>query len=314
MQLSGGGQYGAFGAGFLNGWTQTGTRPEFDIVTGVSTGALLATHAFLGTPADDAVLKEIFTTVGPEDIYTRRSILGLLFGGTSLYDTTPLQRLLDKYMTAEVLERVAEAHANHRRLYIGTTNLDYNQTWVWNMGKIAQQGTPEALKLYKQVLRASAAPPLAFPPEEIYGYLFADGGVRQNIVVIGLAGVEEPKPPQFGPGTIYVIQNGQGASEPRALKASAIGIAGPVLNTMLTTSMESLLMRSFFAAKHRGYHFRMVSLPDELDVGHNALAFDPQEMQDSFDAGLAMGQQPDPWTRVPPVIEDIPDWVLDIQL
>ena len=311
LELSGGGQYGAFGAGFLKGWRQTGIRPEFDVVTGVSTGALLATHAFLGTPADDAVLEEIFTNISARDIYTKKSFLGLLFGGSSYYDTTPLKGLLDKYITEETLARVAAAHDRHRRLLIGTTNLDYQQTWVWNMGLIAKRGDAEALELYKKVLRASAAPPIAFPPIEIEGYLFADGGVRQNIVVVGLAGKDPPQSSRHGSGTVFVIHNGQSESKPTALRNDALHIAGPTLDTMMTNSMHGLLLRSYYAAKARKYRFRLVAIPDDVDVGDNALAFDPKQMQDSFDVGYALGQRPDPWQRQPVSLGDIPEWALE---
>lgn len=60
LALSGGGADGAFGAGILNGWTTTGRRPEFTVVSGASTGALMAPFAFLG-PAYDDVIKDIYT-------------------------------------------------------------------------------------------------------------------------------------------------------------------------------------------------------------------------------------------------------------
>jgi hypothetical protein len=312
LELSGGGQYGAFGAGFLKGWRQTGTRPEFDVVSGVSTGALLATHALLGSAADDAVLEEIYTHINASSIYTQHGLIHLLFGASAVYDTSPMQELLDKYITAEVLQRVAAAHDDNRRLFVGTTNLDYDQTWVWNMGLIAKQGGPEALELYKKVLRASASPPIAFPPVEIAGHLFGDGGVRQNIVVIGLAGDEKPQPPKYGPGTIYVIHNGKETRPPHALSNSALHIAGPVLDTMLTSSMETLLLRSYFAAHARGYRFKLVAIPDAPDIGHNALAFDHQQMQVCFDAGYALARQPDPWLTQPRALDDIPGWAFEL--
>jgi hypothetical protein len=312
LELSGGGQYGAFGAGFLKGWTESGERPELDIVTGVSTGALLATHALLGTPADDAVLEEIFTTITSKDIYTDdKRVLSLLFGKNSVYDTSPLQALLDKYITAEVLERVAAAYAQNRRLYVGTTNLDYGQTWVWSMGMIAKEGTPESLELYKKVLRASAAPPIVFPPVEIAGYLFADGGVRQNLVVVGLQGKERPKPPQFGAGTMYVLQNGQQVSRPRAIRNDALHLAGPVIGTMLSNSTDGLLLRAYTAALVRGYNFRLAAIPDDADVGQDFLAFDPVQMQTSFDLGYELGRSADPWQRTPPILQDVPSWLID---
>ena len=94
LSLSGGGQNGAFGAGFLIGWRESGRRPSFDVVGGVSTGALLATHAFLGTPADDATLEEMYTKVTAEDIYNDLGIFDLLSGADSLKDTTPLRALV----------------------------------------------------------------------------------------------------------------------------------------------------------------------------------------------------------------------------
>ena len=311
LELSGGGQYGAFGAGFLKGWTESGQRPEFDAVTGVSTGALLATHAFLGTPDDDAVLEEIFTTISAADIYTGKRLFSLLWGGNAIFDTSPLQTLLDEYITAEVLQRVAAAHDEHRRLWVGTTNLDYGQTWVWDMGMIAKEGTPEALELYKKVLRASAAPPIVFPPVEISGYLFADGGVRENLVVVGLAGKEKPKPPAYGPGTVFVVQNGQHVRTPQAVRNDAVHLAGPVLGAMMSNSTDGQLVRAYAAARVRGYRFRFISIPDDADVGHNFLAFDPDQMQASFDVGYELGRSADPWRRTPPILQDMPTWLIE---
>ena len=311
LELSGGGQYGAFGAGFLKGWTATGNRPAFDIVTGVSTGALVATHAFLGTPADDATLEEIFTGIRAEDIYVKKGLLGLLWGRNAIYDTAPLQALLDKHITADVLQRVALAFDQGRRLYVGTTNLDYKQTWVWSLGAIAKEGTPEALALYKKVLRASAAPPIAFPPVEIEGHLFVDGGVRQNLIVAGFTGTERPAPPQFGPGNIFVVLNGQHVDLPHAVRNDARYIAGPALGAMLGNSTDSMLIRSYAGAKLRGYRFRFIAIPDDADVGHDFLAFDPDQMRASFDIGYDLGRTPDPWKDKPPVVKDLPAWVFD---
>ncbi|MGF1528495.1 MAG: patatin-like phospholipase family protein [Candidatus Competibacterales bacterium] len=311
LQLSGGGQYGAFGAGFLKAWREHGNRPLFDIVTGVSTGALLSTHAFLGTPADDAVLEAIFTGVGPGDVFQVRSIFSLINGADAYYDTRPLQRLLDKHITLDVLARVAANHREGRRLYVGTTNIDYMQTWIWDMGAIAQQADTDALALYKNVLRASAAPPIAFPPVEIDGHLFVDGGVRQNIVVVGLAGDRLPLEPKYGPGNVYVINNGKDVAQAHPLPRDALQMAGPVINSLLTVAMDALLMRSYFAAKIHGYNWHIAAIPAQVDVGHNALAFDPQQMRNSFDAGYALAQRPDAWQSTPPVIDDIPSWVFD---
>lgn len=309
LLLSGGGQYGAFGAGFLNGWTERGDRPQFDIVTGVSAGALLATHAFLGTPADDVVLKEIFTGVDDDSIYRRNTVIGLLFGGNAIYDTSPLQGLLDRYMTDETMRRVAAAYDDGRRLIVGTTNLDYGQTWVWDLTLIAKNGE---LELYKKVLRASASPPVAFPPVEIDGHLFGDGGVRQNIVVMGLAGKRRPPPPMHGAGTIYLVRNGKSDAPPSAVRNDVVGLAATSIGAMLENSMDSLMIRAYISARAHGYRFRTVAIPVDADIGNNALAFDPEQMRTSFDAGKRLGIQQNPWRKEPPFLEDVPRWALDL--
>jgi predicted acylesterase/phospholipase RssA len=168
LSLSGGGQNGAFGAGFLIGWREAGTRPQFDAVGGVSTGALLATHALLGTPEDDAKLEEMYTQVTQEHIYKPRSVFALL-KSDSLMDTTPLQEMIARYITEETLERVAKAFDEGRFIAVGTTNIDYEQTWIWNLSLIAKASD---LELYRKVLLASASFPIVFPPVEINGHLF----------------------------------------------------------------------------------------------------------------------------------------------
>src|SRR4030095_14572697 len=213
LSLSGGGQNGAFGAGFLIGWRESGKRPEFDAVGGVSTGALLATHAFLGTPADDAVLEEMYTQVTSANIYTDRGIFSLL-SADSLKDTAPLRAMIAKYITADTLKRVAAAADENRVLAVGTTNIDYAQTWVWHMTMIAQAGDRE---LYRNVLLASASFPIVFPPVEIDGHLFVDGAARSNVVVPGMGGQQKPNPPLYGPGNLYLIDNGRVTEPPQAL-------------------------------------------------------------------------------------------------
>ena len=312
LQLSGGGQNGAFGAGFLKGWSESGTRPEFDMVTGVSTGALLATHAFLGTPADDAVLEELFTTVTADDIFVRGGVIGAIGGSPSLLDTAPLAIMIEKHITEEVLARVAAAYDEGRRLVVGTTNLDYGQTWSWNMGLIAKQGGPEALERYRRVLLASSAFPIMFPPVEIDGHLFADGAVRANILVLGLSGRDVPGPPLYGPGTVYVIQNGRLDVPPEPVPKSLVALAGRTIGEMMASSTQGHLIRSYFAAIVHGYEFRTVEVPGGVNIGQNPLAFNQQQMRNGFDAGYRLAKEPEPWSEEPPDLGDLPEWILEV--
>jgi hypothetical protein len=305
LSLSGGGQNGAFGAGFLKGWSETGKRPQFDAVGGVSTGALLATHAFLGTPADNAVLEEMYTKITAADIYTDRSIFGLL-SADSLKDTTPLREMIAKYITEDTLKRVAAAADDNRVLAVGTTNIDYGQTWVWNMTMIAKAGQ---LQLYRDVLLASASFPIVFPPVEIDGHLFVDGAARSNLVVPGMAGTQRPNPPLHGAGNLYLIDNGRITTPPQALIRALGPVAATTISVMMEQSMQTALTRSYFGARLLGYKFNMVGIPDAVNVGNDPLAFDPAQMKAAFDAGHALGVEQNPWQDKPNNSGDIPDWV-----
>ena len=305
LSLSGGGQNGAFGAGFLVGWRESGRRPQFDVVGGVSTGALLATHALLGTAADDAVLQQMYTQVTKADIYKDRGLFSLLLGTSSLADTAPLHALLVKYVTGETLKRVAEAYDENRMLFVGTTNIDYGQTWIWNMSLIAKAGD---LELYRKVLLASASFPIVFPPVEIDGHLFVDGAARSNLVVPGMFGGQRPNPPLHGPGNLYLIDNGRVTEPPEALVLSLGRIAAETISVMMEQSMQTALTRSYFGTKVLGYAFKMVGIPGEVNIGNDVLAFDPTQMRAAFDAGRTLAMQPDPWKSTPPNAGDLPPW------
>lgn len=307
LSISGGGQNGAFGAGFLVGWRESGRRPEFDVVGGVSTGALLATHAFLGTLADDIKLEEMYTQITKDDIYEDRGFYSLLSGADSLRDTAPLRALLDKYITTETLKRVAAAYDENRLLVVGTTNIDYGQTWVWNMSLIAKAGD---LELYRKVLLASASFPIIFPPVEIDGHLFVDGAARSNVVVPGMGGAQKPSPPLYGPGNLYLIDNGKITLPPEALRRALGDVAATTISVMMEQSMQTALIRSYFGTKILGYSYKMVGIPDNVKIGNDVLAFDPTQMRAAFDAGRTLAIQPDPWHRAPLNSGDIPSWAL----
>ncbi len=308
LSMSGGGQNGAFGAGFLIGWRESGRRPVFDVVGGVSTGALLATHALLGTEADDAKLEEMYTQITKGDIYQSRGIASILSGTDSLRDTTPLRALIAKYITAQTLTRVAAAYDEDRLLIVGTTNIDYGQTWLWNMSLIAKAGK---LELYRKVLLASASFPVVFPPVEIDGHLFVDGAARSNVVVVGMSGADRPDPPLYGPGNLYLINNGRDNQPPHALRRALGPVAATTISVMMDQSMQTALGRSYFGANLLGYKFNLVAIPDDLDIGHDPLAFDPTQMRTAFDAGRAMAKQERPWSNAPDNLGDLPSWALE---
>lgn len=160
LALSGGGSGAAFGAGALVGWTRQGTRPEFQIVTGVSAGALIAPFAFLG-PKWDEQLTDAYSGARTRHLFKPRW-LGALFGA-SVYRGKPLVDLVDRYVTGDLLHAVAAEAANGRLLLIATTDLDKEQTVIWNLGVIAAHGGDNARKLFRDVIVASASIPGVFP-------------------------------------------------------------------------------------------------------------------------------------------------------
>nr|ACZ16575.1 patatin [uncultured bacterium] len=307
LSLSGGGQNGAFGAGFLIGWREAGTRPEFDIVGGVSTGALLATHALLGTPEDDAKLEEMYTRITSDDVYKNRGLTRILTGTDALKDTAPLRELIARYVTPETLARVAAAYDDDRLLVVGTTNVDFAQTWVWNMSLIAKAGD---IELYRDVLLASASFPIVFPPVEIDGHLFVDGAARSNVVVVGMGGTNRPDPPLHGPGNVYLISNGRLTHPPEALRRALGKIAATTVGVMMDQSMQTAVTRTYFGTKLLGYNFNLVAIPQDVDIGNDPLAFDPVQMRSAFDAGRALAKQPSPWSNSPEDVGDVPSWAL----
>ena len=185
--------------------------------------------------------------------------MSVALGANSLKNTAPLAALIAKYITPEVLERVAAAYDDNRRLWVGTTNIDYDQTWLWNLTLIAKEGGPDALERYRKVLLASASFPIVFPPVEIDGHLFVDGAARANIVVTGVAGQDPPKVPAYGPGNVYVLTNGRLEHPPHTVPNKLTSLAGTTIAVMVNASMESVLMRAFLAAKYNGYTFDLIA-------------------------------------------------------
>ncbi|HMO45829.1 MAG TPA: patatin-like phospholipase family protein [Rubrivivax sp.] len=316
LALSGGGANGAFGSGFLNGWSSTGTRPVFKIVTGVSTGALMAPFAFIGQDYDPA-LKEFYTTTSSRDIFMLGSTFGLLWqllAGEALADTRPLQAMIARHVDAGLLERVADAHRRGRRLYIGTTNLDAPRFVVWNMGLIASSPRPEALELFRKVMLASASIPVAFPPllfeVELapggprYDEMHVDGGVGARVFLNGgvfRGSIIRERGGRGGAGTedIYVIHNGQLVPQPDPIQRSLSQIAVRVIDATGRAMAIGDLFRIQGYAQQEGGSFRWITIPEDMNMAGDEV-FDPAQMQLLYDLGQRMALGSAPWlTRLP---------------
>ena len=308
LALSGGGSSGAFGAGVLNGWSKAGTRPNFKVVTGISTGALIAPFAFLG-PSYDELLKTVYTTTRTRDILVVRNIFKILFKGESFAHTAPLKHLIETYFDADFLKAVAAAHNKGRRLYVGTTHMDAQTLVIWNMGAIANSGHPDALELFQKVVLASSSIPAAFPPVmievevdgQVYDEMHTDGGTVTQVIFyegtvdLGLAAKAAGRAQRQGyAGKLYVIRNGKLRSEPAQIRRNLADISGRAISTMIKSSAFNDLLRIHVATDAVNMGFRYVAIPDDYEE-QSEEAFDPQEMQRLFDLGYDIGFAGNSW-------------------
>ena len=343
--LSGGGANGAFGCGILCGWRKAPTgRPKFDVVTGVSTGALIATFAFLGEEEDDATLRDVYTTICDKDVFEG------LFNGSSIFDTAPLKRLIAKHATPHTVRRVAAAHREGRRLYVTTVELESGGVCIWPLSKIAFDAVytsskpnaspgadvteadeidPAGIERFRQVLLATASIPVFFPPVEIDGGVHLDAGLREavslRLLMLGLPRADEAasltpggentvhKPmSESSPPTVWAILNGKLRSPPEAVRNNLLSIGSRSLEVYNETVVVlSLRDAAHVAATHNPpFQFRWLSEPDELDTGPGPglfrTMFDPTTTKRLFAAGEPLGQAGlSAWKQGPPQLEGL---------
>ncbi|MCC6193761.1 MAG: patatin-like phospholipase family protein [Burkholderiales bacterium] len=307
LALSGGGPNGAFGAGFLKGWTETGNRPTFKIVTGVSTGALIAPFALLG-PKYDAALHEFYTTTASRNIFRLLSIVPQLLGGESLAETGPLQVLIAQHVDEAFLREIAAAHARGQRLYVATVNLDSQRFVVWNMGLIAKAG---ALDLFRDVLLASSSVPVAFPPVFFaveadgrrYDEMHVDGSVGAFVFYSGgvwsFAAAREAASARSASNDIFVIHNGQLPPNPQITSRSLRSIALRVFESAGRAAVVGDLFRIYSVAVHERSDFHWMTIPPGVEMTGNEV-FDPAQMQALYDLGYRMALEGPRWRVHPP--------------
>jgi hypothetical protein len=218
LAISGGGDSGAFGAGLLVGWTKHGDRPAFKAVTGVSAGALIAPFAFLGS-AYDGVLHDVAVSIGPNDVFHSRSVIRAIFSD-AVADDRPLAALIEKYVTPAILTAIAKEYSRGRALFIGTTDLDSGLSVVWDMGAIASLHDGAALKLFRQIMLASASIPGIFPPVMIdasvghvsYQEMHVDGGAVTQVFLFPrffIRGITADRRDNERDRDAYIIRNGR---------------------------------------------------------------------------------------------------------
>jgi predicted acylesterase/phospholipase RssA len=304
LAISGGAEDGAFGAGLLNGWSEKGDRPQFDMVTGVSTGALSAPFAFMGRDYDRR-LTDVYTKTDASQVFKKRVVAGLL-GGESLADTGPLLKTIQRYADAKLLDAIGEEHKKGRRLLIGTTNIDLGRPVIWDIGAIANSGLPNRVELFQKILLASAAIPGMFPPVQFETVadgvkvteLHVDGGVVNQVFAY---------PPELGLSrftggrrvNLYVIRNSKEKPDFQMTKASALSLGSRSTSVLIRTQGVGDLYRIYATAKRDGLNFQLALIP--ADFSHKLeTPFDTAYMSALYRVGVEQGRVGIPWQSAPP--------------
>ncbi len=279
LALSGGGSGVAFGAGALVGWTRSGTRPEFQIVTGVSAGALLAPLAFLG-PSWDHTVTEAFSGGSTQHLLQSRWIRALF--GASVFRGEPLVQLVDHYVTDDMLRAVAAESSRGRLLLVGTTDLDHERTVIWDMGRIAAEGGERGRRLFRDILVASASIPGVFPPVLIrvreggleFDEMHVDGSTTAPFFISPETGPMSPEELRaFEGATVYVMVNGQLGGSTVTTPVRTVSIVRRGVDAALESSSRAAVEVALSVSNQAEMTLRVSEIPDDypytgwLDMG-----------------------------------------------
>ncbi|HEX4300091.1 MAG TPA: patatin-like phospholipase family protein [Gammaproteobacteria bacterium] len=324
LAISGGANDGAFGAGFLSGWSANGTRPDFEIVTGVSTGALIAPFVFIGPQYDDK-LRNLYTHTATDGIFESGvfRVLQGLTGGLAVTDNAPLVKMIDANITPDVVAAIAAEHRKGKRLFIGTTNMEAQRGVIWDIGAIANSGNPAALDLIRKLVLASVSVPGIFEPvfihvqvgDQHYDEIHADGGVVNQVFIYPLklkrSLIDAFK--RYGlERRLYVLRNGKIVPQYSPLQPSLFGLTSRSLETFTKYQGLGDLYRLYLASQRDGVDFNLVNIPDSFQAESKQF-FDPVYMRQLYETGYSLGQHADQaWQKKPPGIDYI-DEAMELQ-
>lgn len=308
LALSGGADDGAFGAGLLVGWSKSGTRPKFDVVTGISAGALIAPFAFLGADYDRQ-LRAMWSNYTSDDLY-RSDVLAGLLGGPALADSSLLAALIANYVDRRMLRAIAAEYRKGRLLLVGTTNLDTQRLAVWNMGEIAESRHPRALDLFRQILLASTAVPGLFPPVRIdvqaaglgREEMHVDGGISAQVFLlpthVSFRDLDKllPSPARH---RIFVIRNAKLAPIHHPVEASALPVSERSLSTLILNQSLADVQRIYLQAFRERAEYNLAAIPAPFSHPRQQ-PFDQSYMRALFELGFDQARRGEPWMKSPP--------------
>ncbi len=303
LAISGGGSNGAYGSGILVGWTARGDRPKFTVVSGISTGSIIAPFAFLGAEYD-SVLIDLYTNKSTKEVVDERKKLRALrrdaFTGTG-----PLRALLLGYIGDKEVELIAVEHRKGRRLLMGTVNMDMMRPVVWNIGAIADSGSPHARELIVDIILASSAVPVAMPPVffdveangKTYQEMHVDGGLFSQVMTYPISihwdEIEKKLSPK-GQTELYIIRNAKMKPEWKVVQPKIVDLAGRSVASVLRAQGLGDIKQLYLSAKRDGIETYLTFIPQDFTV-KSTEAFDKIYMKALFDAGYSSIIKGDLW-------------------
>ena len=315
LAVSGGGDDGAFGAGLLAGWSENGSMPVFDVVTGVSTGSLTAPFAFLGRDYE-ARLKNVYTETEAAEVFRKRSILAVI-ADDAMTDSAPLRKMIADHLDETMVRRIAEEYRKGRLLLILTTNLDQGRPVIWNLGAIADSNDPQARELIIQILLASSSIPGVFPPVMLdvtvdgqnYQEMHVDGGtVAQAFLYPPSYSVQRASAKMSAAERqvrlnrkriAYVIRNGRLTRAENTVKLQTLAIAKEALNTMIASSGVNDTFRMYLTTRRDRVDFNLTAIGGDFEVPYSG-PFDPGYMRALYEYGYRQGRSGPKWQKAPP--------------
>ncbi|MDD5194709.1 MAG: patatin-like phospholipase family protein [Candidatus Omnitrophica bacterium] len=313
LAISAGGPRGAYGAGFLKGWSKEGSRPVFKIITGVSSGAIIACYAFLGKDYDDQ-LEKFFTTVSTRDLMRQNNLFSILFG-SSFMSPAPLVKNISVIVDEEFIAKIAEEHKKGRRLFVGTVNLDAQEFVVWDMGALACKGGPDSLQMFRKIIMASIAMPMMFPPVyfkvtsatgELYDEMHVDGGAMREVFYIDrLTKNMEGEAKGFGidpskyRAQIYILSTSYMTPFRQQVKDNLVDIGLRSLETLQAAAYSGDIYRLYTFAQRGGLDFNLAYIPADFKPYPKEF-FDKKEMQRLFQRGYDDALKGYKWHKTPP--------------
>ena len=309
LTLTGGGSRGAFGTGLIAGWTQKGNIPNFDIVTGISTGAVMAPFVFLGKKELKKV-EYFYTQMNTEEVFTNSWLH--FFGYGYIMNAKPLKALFAKTFDKAFLNKIAKEHKNGRRLYIGTTNIDTGQLTVWDMGAIAASDRIDKYQRFADIIYASSALPVYLPPQYMkvdinghdYYQMHIDGGIYSQVFMIGLLvnwnevlDFKESANRDFDV-TLYTIGNRKYRQRDiyKPVKQEPMSIIEAYVLTEMDLLYDRSVYRLYSSCKKKGFKFKMASIPEGMkNIIQDPTEFHPKEMKELFKIGYHIGNTSINW-------------------